>query len=136
MLLDEFYKYISTGDRDTDNILVSAAHVERHQDVQAYHLYKVWIVGIDQSKETLCITTQKSVKTNNPKLSRNYVTNYHMLPYKRINEYLYMHNFFATKNPRKSTKQNISCKIFVTDIVFVYVVPMKSDSYATIQKDK
>ena len=53
MLLDEFYKYISTGDRDPDNILLSAAHAERHQGVKAYHIYKVWIVGIDQAKETL-----------------------------------------------------------------------------------
>ena len=33
VLLDEFYKDMSTGDRDPDNIFVSAAHAERHQRV-------------------------------------------------------------------------------------------------------
>ena len=35
VLLDEFYKYMSTGDRDPDDILMSAAHAEINQGVKA-----------------------------------------------------------------------------------------------------
>ena len=66
---------MSTGDRDPDNILVSDAHAERHQGVKVEHLYKVFRIDIDQTKDTINITTQKSVRTVNPKLSSNYGTN-------------------------------------------------------------
>ena len=36
----EFYKYMSTGDRYPDDILVSAEHSERHQGVKAEHISK------------------------------------------------------------------------------------------------
>ena len=72
MLFDEFYKEISTGYCDPDNICVSTAHAERHQGVKAEHISKVWIIEIDQSADALNITTQKSVITDNPNLSSNY----------------------------------------------------------------
>ena len=56
---------MSTGDRDPDDIFVSAAHAERHQGLKAEHIYKVWRIGIDQAKDTLDITTQKSVSNDN-----------------------------------------------------------------------
>ena len=70
---------MSIGDRDPDNIFVSAAHAERYQGVKAEHLSKVWIIDIDQVKDTLDITTQKIVRTDNPNLSRKYGTNDCML---------------------------------------------------------
>ena len=65
MLLDEFYKYMSTRYHDPDNIFVSAEHSERHQGLKADHIYKVWRIGIDQAKDNLEITTQKSVSNDN-----------------------------------------------------------------------
>ena len=97
VLLYEFYKEMSTGDRDPDDICVSAAHAEIHQGVKVEHISKVWIIEIDQAKDTLDITTQKSVRTDKPKLLRNYGTNDRMLRYKRMNEHFYMDTFFATK---------------------------------------
>ena len=41
-----------------------------------------------------------------------------------------MDHFFATKKSGKSMRQNICCRIFVTDKGFAYVVPVKSKSYA------
>ena len=102
VLLYEFYKEMSTGDRDPDDLFVSAAHAEIHQGVKVEHLSKVWIIEIDQAKDTLDITTQKSVRTDKPKLLRNYGTNDRMLRYKRMNEHFYMDTFFATKNTGKS----------------------------------
>ena len=130
MLLDDFYKDMSTEDRDPDGILVSASRDERHQGVKTEHLSNVCRIDIDQAKDTLDITTQNSVRTDNPKLSSNYRTNDRMLRYKRINENFYMDTFFATKKSGKSTRQNICCHIFVTDKRLVYVVPVKLKSNA------
>ena len=41
-----------------------------------------------------------------------------------------MDTFFATKKSGKFTIQNIFCRIFVTYKGFVYVVTMKSKTYA------
>ena len=109
---------------------MSDVHAERHEGVEVDHIYKVRIIDIEQVKDTLEITTHKSVRTNSPKIPRNYITNDCMIRYKRINEYFYMDNFFATKKSGKSMRQNIFCQIFVTYKGFVYVVPVKSKSDA------
>ena len=70
---------MSTGFRDPDDIFVSAAHAEIHQGVKAEHLSKVWRINIDQAKDTLNITTQKNVRTDKPKLTKNYGMNDHMV---------------------------------------------------------
>ena len=129
MLLNDLYNGMFTGDYDPDEIFVSAAHANRPQGVKAEHLAKVWRIDIDQAKDTLDITTQRSVRTNDPNISRNYGTNDRMLRYRRIDEYFYMDTFFATKKAGKSTRQNICCQLFVTDKGFVYVVPMQSKSH-------
>jgi hypothetical protein len=127
-LLDEIYTRTTKGEIDLDDFLVSAAHARRTQGMDAAHLAKVWRINLDQAERTLDITTQTSVRTNDPKLSRNYGTNDRMLRYKRINEYFFMDTFFATKKAGKSSRQNTCCQLFVTDKGFVYVVPMKSKS--------
>ena len=116
MLIDELYNGMFTGDYDPDDIFVSAAHSGRHQGVKAEHLAKVWMIDIKQAKDTLDITTQRSVRTSDSKLLRNYRTHDRILRYKRIDEYFYMDTFFATENSGKSTRQNICCQIFVTDM--------------------
>ena len=110
MLLYEFYKEMSTRDCDPDDIFVSDVHAERHEGVEVDHIYKVRIIDIEQVKDTLEITTHKSVRTNSPKIPRNYITNDCMIRYKRINEYFYMDNFFSTKKVRKihATKHSLS----------------------------
>ena len=57
VLIDELYNGMFTGDYDPDDIFVSAAHAGRHQGVKAEHLAKVWMIDIEQSKDTLYITT-------------------------------------------------------------------------------
>jgi hypothetical protein len=126
LLLDKIYERSSKGEIDLDDFLVSAAHARRTQGLDAAHLSKVWRISMEQAERTLDITTQTSVRTNDPKLSRNYGTNDRMLRYKRVNEYFFMDTFFATKNAGKSSRRNTCCQLFVSDKGFVYVVPMTS----------
>ena len=75
---------------------MSAAHSGIHQVVKADHLSKVLRIDIKQAKDTLDITTQRTVRKSDPKLSTNYGTNNLMLRYKIIDSYFYMDTFFAT----------------------------------------
>jgi hypothetical protein len=128
LLFDELYKGSLTGKIDLDDIMVSAAHAERSQGIDAKHLSKTWRIDLETAERTLDITSQKSVRKDNPTLSRNYGTNDRMLRYKRINEYFFMDTFFSTKKAGKSSRGHTCCQLFVTDKGFVYVVPMKSKS--------
>jgi hypothetical protein len=127
-LLDMIYTQSTKGEIDLDDFLVSAAHAQRTQGIDAADLEKVWRISLDQAERTQDITPQTSVRTTDPKLSRNYGTNDRMLRYKRISEYFFMDTFFATKKAEKSSRQHTCCQLFVTDKGFVYVVPMTSKS--------
>ena len=127
--LDELLENNVSGQLDLDEIMVSAAHARPRKGVDASHLSKVWRIDVDTAQRTLDVTTQGSVRRDNPVLSRNYSTNDRMLRYPRINEYFFMDTFFATKHGGKSSRGHTCCQLFVTDKGFVYVVPMykKSD---------
>jgi hypothetical protein len=128
LLFDDIYEGSLRGEIDLDDIMVSAAHAGRSKSIDAKHLSKTWRIDLETAKRTLDITSQKSIRKENPTLSRNYGTNDRMLRYKRINEYFFMDTFFATKKAGKSSRGHTCCQLFVTDKGFVYVVPMKSKS--------
>ena len=69
-LLDKIYEKSTKGEINLDEILVSAAHARRTQGINAAHLSKVWRISLDQAERTLDITTQTSIRTDDPKLSR------------------------------------------------------------------
>jgi hypothetical protein len=94
--------------------------------VKPEHLWKIWRIDIETGKRTLDTTSQTSVRSDDPKIAKNYGTNNHMLRYKRINDYFFMDTFFATKTADKSSRGHSCCQLFVTDKGFVYVVPMRS----------
>ena len=79
-------------------------------------------------KRTINITTKNTKHTNNPTLWHNYGTKDWMLHYKWIQEYIFMGTFFANNKPRKSSRGNTSCQIFLTNKGFIYVVPTKFKS--------
>ena len=81
-----------------------------------------------EAERTIETTSQHSIRTHDPTLSRNYGTNDRMLRYKRINTYFFMDTFFASKKRGKSSRGHTCCQLFVTDKGFVYVVPMKRKS--------
>lgn len=128
-VLGDLLKNDEAGGVDLDDFMVSATFAkERSTGVDAEHLAKVWRIDLDSAKRTLGITSQRSTRTENPELSRNYGTNDRMLRYRRINEHFFMDTFFATKKAGKSSRGNTCCQLFVTDKGFVYVVPMKRKS--------
>ena len=57
------------------------------------------------AKKTLDVTSQRSVRTDNPKLSRNFSTNDRTLRYKHLKEHFFMDTFFATIKAGKSSRK-------------------------------
>ena len=127
-LLDKIFEESNEGTLDMDDIMMSAVHAGRHQGVNAKHLAKVWRIDENTAKKTLNITSQRSVRTDNPKLSRNFSTNDRTLRYKHLKEHFFMDTLFATSKAGKSSRGNTCAQLFVTDKGFVYIVPMKSES--------
>ena len=65
-----------------DKAVVAGVDVDRAGESDVKHLSKVWWISYDDAKHTLDVTTQHSICTQDPTLSQNYGTNYHMLWYK------------------------------------------------------
>jgi hypothetical protein len=128
LLLDELFEGSLRREIDLDEYMVSATNASRPKGIDANHLSKTWRIDLETAKKTIDVTSQHSVRTDNPKLSCNYGTNDRMLRYKRIHEHFFMDTFFATKKAGKSSRGHACCQLFVTDKGFVYVVPMKSKS--------
>ena len=91
-------------------------------------IYPRYGVSEDTAKKIICITTQMSVRLDNPKLSRNYGTNYRMLRYNHLNELFYRDTLFAMNKSKKITNRNTCAQLFVTDKILVYVVPMTKEA--------
>ena len=128
VIFDDLYLKSKKNEFDPDTIMVSAAHGGTSQGVKASHLSKIWRIDADTAKKTIDITTQKSIRKDNPKLSRNYGTNDRMLRYKHLKEYFFMDTLFATSKSKKSSRGHTCVQLFVTDKGFVYVVPMTTES--------
>ena len=113
---------------DLDSYMASSATAGKANQVDPAHLSKIWRISHEDAKRTIEVTTQNSVRTQDPTLSRNYGTNDRMLRYKRINTHFFMDTFFATKKGGRSSRGHTCCQLFVTDKGFVYVVPMRRRS--------
>ena len=109
-------------------MMISAVHGGRHQRVKPSALAKIWRIDEDTASKTIDITSQRNVRTDNPKLSRNYGTNDRMLRYKHLKHYFFMDTLFATSKANKSSRGNTCAQLFVTDRGFVYIVPMTKES--------
>ena len=119
-----------------DDVFVSAATARPSRGVSPQHLSRVWRIDVETAEKTLNVTSQRSQRTNDPSLSRNYGTTDRMLRYRRLNRYFYMDTFFATSKGGKSSRGHTCCQLFVTDRGFVYVVPMcrKHDVLAAVKQ--
>ena len=113
------------GELDFNKITVRADHDNPLKGISVEHLSKVWRINLGSSQKKLDVTTQRGVRTDNPKLTRNFVAGDRMLRYKRISEFFFMDTFFETKKAGKLSRGHTCCQLFVTDQVFVYVVYMK-----------
>ena len=111
-----------------DEFFSHSTHASRPRGVTPEHLSKIWCISPEDAKRTIDTTTQTSVRTQDPTLSRDYGTNDRMLHYKRIKDYFFMDTFFATKKGGRSSRGHTCCQLFVTDKGFLYVVPMRRKS--------
>ena len=117
------------GNEDDMNAFFSSGvHGGPEVGVDARHLSKVWRISYEDAKRTIDATTQHGTHTPSPVMNQNYTTNDRMLRYRRITQYFFMDTFFATKKGGTSSRGNTCCQLFVTDIGFIYVVPMKRES--------
>ena len=117
---------MTQGQIDLDSVMAGSISGGKHNGVDAKHLSNIWCIDHDTAKRIFDVTSQLLVRTNDPRLSRNYGTNDRILRYKRIKDYIFMDTFFATKKAVKSSRGNTCCQLFVTDKGFVYFVPMKT----------
>ena len=65
-----------------DEFFSHSTHASRPRGVTPEHLSKIWRISPEDAKRTIDTTTQTSVRTQDPTLSRNYGTNDRMLRYK------------------------------------------------------
>ena len=72
-------------------------NASRPHGVTLEHLSKIWGISPEDTRRTIDTTTQTSVRTQDPTLSRNYGTGDCMLRYQCIQDYFFMDTFFATK---------------------------------------
>ena len=80
-MLDDLYAKYTKGNICLDYIMIRATHESRPKGIDASHLCKIWIIGLDYTKRTLKVTSQHSTMSNNPTLSRNFGTNNRMMRY-------------------------------------------------------
>ena len=114
-----------TNEALLDNLMASTAQDGKSRGVDPKHLSKIWKISHDDAQRTIDITTQMSIQTDDPVLSRNNSINDRMLRYKRIKDFFFMDTFFASKKGGQSSRGHTCCQRFVTDKRFIYVVPMK-----------
>ena len=105
-----------------------ATNASRPRGVTPEHLSKVWCISTDDARRMIETTTQTSVRTQDPTLSRNYSTNDCMLRYQCIQDCFFMDTFFATKKGGQSSRGHTCCQLFVTDKGFIYIIPMRRKS--------
>ena len=111
-----------------DNFMASTAQAGKTRQVDLKHLSKNWRISHEDAQRTIDVTTQMSIQTDDPTLSRNYSTNDRVLRYKRIKDFFFMDTFFAFKKGDQSSRGHTCCQLFVIDKGFIYVVPMKRKS--------
>ena len=80
-----------------DEFFSHSTNASRPRGVTPEHLSKIWRISQEDTRRTINMTTQTSVRMQDPTLSCNYGTNDCMLRYKRIQDYFFMDTFFATK---------------------------------------
>ena len=111
----------------TDDLFVSAAHVEMQNGINKEHLSKIWWISEKEAGNTLKVTSQLNKQDADSTISRKFGTNDRMLRYRRINSHFFSDTFYATGSA--TSIRGYSCmQIFVSDKGFVKVYGMKSPS--------
>ena len=56
-----------------DNFMASTAQAGKSRGVEPKHLSKIWRISHEDAQRTIDVTTQTSIQTDDPTLSRNYL---------------------------------------------------------------
>ena len=63
-----------TNEALLDNFMASTAQAGKIRGVDPKHLAKIWRISHEDDQRTIDVTTQTSIRTDDPTLSRNYST--------------------------------------------------------------
>ena len=112
---------------DIDALISEVAGVsgKSKPGVTVKHLSKIWRIDEKAAKQTIESTSQLLKQEATDKMPRNFGTNDRMLRYKWIKTHFFTNTFFVPEKYR-SWKGNKCCQLFVSDIGFVFLVPMQS----------
>ena len=77
---------------------------------------------------TIDVVTQRCVRSEDSRISREHSSNNKMLRHDRIDAHLFMDAFFVTRKHENSTRGNMCCQLFVTDKSFVHAEPLRKRS--------
>ena len=112
---------------DFDDLISEVAGVsgKSKPGVTVKHLSKIWRIDEKAAKQTIEITSQLLKQEVTDKMPRNFGTNDRMLRYKRIKTHFFT-NTFVVPEKYRSWRSNKCYQLFVSDIGFIFLVPMQS----------
>ncbi len=91
-----------------DKIMVSSIQEGKHKGVKLNHITMIWRIDHDIVKETIDINTQRSVRLDNPKLSRIYGSNDRMFRYNILTSTsIWIHCLQQTNSRRPSVVTHV-----------------------------
>ena len=99
----------------------------RHSEIKAHELALCWGIGIKTAERTLKATTQLGIQSAIHPLHHRYRTKQLQYRYNWLNTKLYADVFFSSV---PSMSGNTCGVIFVNNLGFSHIVPMKSKSQA------
>jgi hypothetical protein len=110
------------------NISLVKSEMRDKAGVDAATLAKNWGIGLEATKMTYLVNTQRGVRRMNyPSLTNRYKTNDRQLRYRRLTVTMYTDKMFSTILSRKNNK---AAQIFCTDFGFVRAFPLKKEKEA------
>jgi hypothetical protein len=112
----------------TLNVSLVKYETRNKAGVDAATLAKNWGIGIEASKRTRLVTTQRGIRRMiHPSLTKQYKKNDRQLRYRRLPVGMYTDTMYSTIISRQDNK---AAQIFCTDFGFVRAFPMKRESEA------
>ena len=129
----QFLKDVQETTLCTHNMAIkvaSTATSHRSSAITKEHLSKIWGIGLHTASQTLRVTTQKGIRNAVHPITRRYATKQSRLRYNQLGSQhgrFYSDTFFASS---KSTRGNSMAQMFVNDIKYMRIFPMKKKSEA------
>jgi hypothetical protein len=117
-------------DENNSNLNVSVVKSEMRDKggIGAATLAKSWGIGIEATKRTRLVTTQRGIRRMvHPNFTKRYKTNDRQLRYRRLPVTMYTDTMYSTILSRQ---QNKAAQIFTNDFGFVRAFPMKKEKEA------